>query len=82
MVTWIPISSPFLRFADHFVDEAFGFAAGINFFFFQAVQVPFEVTAVNLLIQFWTEKIPVWAIILIVLTLYLYVSASKLFLLP
>ncbi|KZT43077.1 general amino acid permease AGP2 [Sistotremastrum suecicum HHB10207 ss-3] len=74
MVTWIPISSPFLRFADHFVDEAFGFAAGINFFFFQAVQVPFEVTAVNLLIQFWTEKIPVWAIILIVLTLYLIIN--------
>ena len=36
MATYLPISSPFIRFADRFVDEAFGVAAGYNFFFFQA----------------------------------------------
>lgn len=28
MVTYLPISSPFVRFAGRYVDEAFGFAAG------------------------------------------------------
>lgn len=28
MVTYLPISSPFIRFAGRYVDEAFGFAAG------------------------------------------------------
>lgn len=36
MATYLPISSPFIRFASRFVDEAFGVAAGYNFFFFQA----------------------------------------------
>lgn len=34
MVTYLPISSPFIRFAGRYVDEAFGVAAGYNFFVF------------------------------------------------
>ena len=34
MVTYLPISSPFVRFARRYVDEAFGVAAGYNFFIF------------------------------------------------
>ncbi|KAG6880271.1 hypothetical protein C0992_001840 [Termitomyces sp. T32_za158] len=67
MVTWIPISSPFVRFADRFVDPALGFAAGYNFFALQAALVPFEVTAFNLVLQFWTDKIPLVAVIFFVL---------------
>jgi amino acid transporter len=89
MVTWIPISSPFVciessspkhasdipyifqvRFADHFVDPALGFCAGINFFVFEAALVPFEVVAFNLVLQFWTDKIPITAVIVIVLVSY------------
>lgn len=36
MATYLPISSPFIHFSGRFVDEAFGVAAGYNFFFFQA----------------------------------------------
>lgn len=36
MATFLPISSPFVRFAGRFVDPAFGVAAGYNFFLFQA----------------------------------------------
>jgi amino acid transporter len=45
MVTYLPISSPFIRFADRYVHPAFGFAAGWNFFVFEAILVPFEITA-------------------------------------
>ena len=77
MVTYLPISSPFIRFAGRYVDDAFGFAAGWNFFIFEAALVPFEVTACNVIIHFWSDIVPVGGIIAIVLTLYAY--ASQLF---
>ncbi|KAJ4497910.1 general amino acid permease AGP2 [Lentinula lateritia] len=71
MVTWIPITSPFVRFADHFVDPALGLCAGVNFFIFEAALIPFEVTAFNVVLQFWTDKIPLVAVICFLLLCYL-----------
>jgi len=70
MVTYLPISSPFIRFAGRFVDEAFGFAAGWNFFVFEAALVPFEIVACNVIIKFWSAAVPTGAIIAIVVVLY------------
>ncbi|KAG6008150.1 hypothetical protein E4U21_004907 [Claviceps maximensis] len=70
MVTYLPISSPFIRFAGRFVDDAFGFAAGWNFFILEAALVPFEVVACNFILHFWTEAIPAAAVIVIVCLLY------------
>jgi amino acid transporter len=44
MVTYLPVASPFITFAGRYVDDAFGVAAGYNFFIFEAAMVPFEVT--------------------------------------
>ncbi|EAU34668.1 conserved hypothetical protein [Aspergillus terreus NIH2624] len=74
MVTYLPISSPFIRFAARYVDDAFGVAAGWNFFVFEAALVPFEVTACNLIINYWTDKIPIVAVIVIVLVLYILLN--------
>ncbi|KAL2013958.1 hypothetical protein VTN00DRAFT_1483 [Thermoascus crustaceus] len=70
MVTYLPISSPFIRFAARFVDDAFGVAAGYNFFVFEAALVPFEVTACNMIINYWSDAVPVGGIIAIVIVLY------------
>ena len=72
MVTYLPISSPFIRFAGRFVDDAFGVAAGWNFFVFEAALVPFEIVACNVIIHFWSVAVPVGAIIAIVIVLYGY----------
>ncbi|KAK7959036.1 uncharacterized protein PG986_003890 [Apiospora aurea] len=74
MVTYLPISSPFIRFAGRWVDEAFGFAAGWNFFVFEAALVPFEITACNVIIHFWSEAVPTAAIITIVIILYALIN--------
>ncbi|KAI6080567.1 amino acid permease/ SLC12A domain-containing protein [Hypoxylon rubiginosum] len=74
MVTYLPISSPFIRFAGRYVDEALGFAAGWNFFVFEAALVPFEVTACNVIIHFWSDIVPAGAIIAIVLVLYALIN--------
>lgn len=76
MVSYLPISSPFIRFAGRYVDEAFGFAAGWNFFIFEAALVPFEIVACNLIIHFWSDIVPTGAIIAIILFLYGYVRFS------
>ncbi|CCC05041.1 hypothetical protein SMACR_07364 [Sordaria macrospora] len=70
MVTYLPISSPFIRFAGRYVDEAFGFAAGWNFFIFEAAMVPFEITACNVIIHYWSDAVPVGGIIAITLVIY------------
>lgn len=70
MVTWLPISSPFIRFAGRYVDDAFGFAAGWNFFVFEAALVPFEVTACNVIIHYWSDVVPAGVIIAIIVVLY------------
>ncbi|KAI4625335.1 uncharacterized protein J4E87_005182 [Alternaria ethzedia] len=74
MVTFLPISSPFIRFAGRFVDDAFGFAAGWNFFVFEAALVPFEIVACNVIIGFWSDVVPTGAIIAIVLVLYAVIN--------
>lgn len=76
MVTYLPISSPFIRFAGRYVDEAFGFAAGWNFFVFEAIMVPFEITACNLIIHFWSEAVPTGAIIAIIIVLYAIINVT------
>ena len=67
MVTYLPISSPFIRFAGRYADEAFGFAAGWNFFIFEAILVPFEMMAGNVVIHFWSDAVPTGAVIAIVM---------------
>ncbi|KAF9265592.1 general amino acid permease AGP2 [Marasmius fiardii PR-910] len=74
MVTWMPISAPFVRFADRFVDPALGFCTGINFFVFEAILIPFEITAFNIILHFWTDKIPLIAVIFFMLVSYSVLS--------
>ena len=70
MVTYLPISSPFIRFAGRYVDEAFGVAAGYNFFVFEAALVPFEIVACTVIINYWSSAVPPGGIIAIVIFLY------------
>ncbi|MCJ1395500.1 hypothetical protein MMC18_008386, partial [Xylographa bjoerkii] len=74
MVTYLPISSPFIRFTGRYVDEAFGVAAGYNLFIFEAALVPFEVVACNIIIQYWSNVVPVGSIIAMVLVLYAIIN--------
>ena len=62
MTTAFPVSGGFVRVAGKWVDEAFGFMAGWNFFFYEALLIPFEITALNLVLSFWRDDIPVAAV--------------------
>lgn len=70
MVVYMPVSSSFLRMAGKWVDESFGFMAGWNFFLYEAFLIPFEISALNLVITFWTDKVPIAAICVGCIVLY------------
>ncbi|KAL2070280.1 hypothetical protein VTL71DRAFT_13306 [Oculimacula yallundae] len=62
MATYMPVGASFIRHAGHWVDDAFGFMAGWNFFFYEAILIPFEIVALNLVLTFWRDDIPVAAV--------------------
>ncbi|KAH9909914.1 putative general amino acid permease [Xylariomycetidae sp. FL2044] len=69
MVTWAPVPSPFIRFGE-WVDGALSFAMAWNFFLNMAFLVPFEIVALQIMFTFWTDKLPVEAVVCVVIVLY------------
>ncbi|KAL4923687.1 amino acid permease/ SLC12A domain-containing protein [Aspergillus undulatus] len=70
MTIYMPLSGSFIRLAGKWVDEAFGFMAGWNFYFYEALLVPFEITALNLVLSFWRDDIPIAAVSVACIVLY------------
>jgi yeast amino acid transporter len=70
MATRHPVSGGFIRMAGKWVDDAFGFMAGWNFFFYEALLIPFEITALNLVLTYWRDDIPVAAVCAACIVLY------------
>lgn len=70
MASYMPVSGGFIRMAGHWVDDALGFMAGWNFFFYEALLIPFEITALNVVLKFWRDDIPVAAVCAAVIALY------------
>lgn len=55
MVTYLPITSPFVRMAGRCCDLALEVATAWNFWFLCSAQIPFEVITVNSIIHFWRD---------------------------
>ena len=70
MVVAFPVSGGFIRLAGHFVDDAWGFMAGWNFFLYEAISIPFEITAICTVLGFWVENLPDAAVIATAIILY------------
>ncbi|KAK9769595.1 hypothetical protein SCAR479_13714 [Seiridium cardinale] len=70
MTVYMPVSGSFVRMAGKWVDEAFGFMAGWNFFLYEACLIPFEISALNLVLTFWRDDIPAAAVCAACIVLY------------
>lgn len=77
MAVLMPISGSFVRMAGHWVDEAFGFVAGWNFFLYEAILIPFEISALNLVLTFWRDDIPVAAVCAACVVSYAFVPLTS-----
>ncbi|EXJ80705.1 AAT family amino acid transporter [Capronia epimyces CBS 606.96] len=67
MAAFVPVAGSFCTFAGRFVDDALGFALTWNYWFNDAVSTASDIIALQLLLQFWTDNFPGWAISLIFL---------------
>ncbi|KAJ4052068.1 hypothetical protein NW756_001503 [Fusarium oxysporum] len=56
MSTYMPVAGGFIRLAGNWVDDALGFMAGWNFFLYEALLIPFEITALTSVIAFWDSN--------------------------
>ncbi|EAU31786.1 conserved hypothetical protein [Aspergillus terreus NIH2624] len=70
MATYMPVSGGFIRLASKWVDDAVGFMVGWNFFIYEALLIPFEITAVTLVLSFWRDDIPPEAVCVACIVLY------------
>jgi amino acid transporter len=72
MAVFMPVSGSFVRMGSKWVDEAFGFMLGWNFFLYEAVLIPWEISALNLVLTFWRDDIPIAAVCAGCIVLYGY----------
>ena len=72
MIVLHPVSGGFIRIAGKWVDDALGFMVGWNFFLYEALMVPFEITAINLILSYWRDDIPVAAVCAACIVLFAY----------
>ncbi|KAI1082441.1 amino acid permease/ SLC12A domain-containing protein [Whalleya microplaca] len=74
MTIYMPVSGSFIRLAGKWVDEALGFMAGWNFFLYEACLIPFEISAINLVLGFWSDNVPPAAICVACIVLYAIIN--------
>ncbi|RUS27956.1 amino acid permease/ SLC12A domain-containing protein [Jimgerdemannia flammicorona] len=62
MTTFLPVSGSFNHYAARFVDPAFGFALGWNYWFSWSCAIATELSAASLIIGYWNSSVlPSWA---------------------
>lgn len=62
MATQLPLVGSFEAYANRFIDPAFGFAVGWNYWFSWAITVAAEFVAAGLIVKYWLPDMPVTAV--------------------
>lgn len=60
MATYLPTSGSFTDYGARFVDPAFGFALGWNYWINGAITIAVDLTTAGLITQFWFPQVPSW----------------------
>ncbi|KAK8012814.1 amino acid transporter [Apiospora marii] len=71
LTTLYPSGGAFTKLADRFVDKAFGVAVGWNYFIIWVAVLSNEYNAITSVLEFWSDRIPVWGWFLILWFLFL-----------
>jgi lysine-specific permease len=79
MATFMPVSGSFSTYGSRFVDPAFGFALGWNYWFNWAVTLAVEIVASAIIMKFWFPDVPsiVWSILFLGLIFLLNALSVK-----
>lgn len=58
MATYLPVTGSFATYARRFVDPAFGFAMGWNYWFNWAITLAVDISTVAIVLKFWFPHVP------------------------
>ncbi|KAL7626063.1 Basic amino-acid permease [Parahypoxylon ruwenzoriense] len=75
MAAFVPVAGSFCSFSARYVDDAWGFALTWNYWFNDAVSTAADLVALQLLLQYWTDTFPWYALGLIVWFLLVLANA-------
>lgn len=75
MATYLPVTGSFATYARRFVDPAFGFAMGWNYWFNWAITLAVDISTVALVLRFWFPHVPAWVFSLSALLLIFLINA-------
>lgn len=64
---------PFVHSSYH-AENSHRFTVGWNFFLYEAILIPFEISALNVVITYWSDKIPLAAICAACIVLYAIIN--------
>ncbi|KAI5358878.1 putative amino acid permease/ SLC12A domain-containing protein [Septoria linicola] len=71
MTVLYPVEGGFVRLAEHFVGPDFAFGVGYNYFLYELVLIPFEITALNTVLGYWfTDYRYPWIVVSLVIFSY------------
>ncbi|PYI02211.1 hypothetical protein BO78DRAFT_390474 [Aspergillus sclerotiicarbonarius CBS 121057] len=79
MTIFMPVSAAFIQHASVWVDSAWGFMIGWNFCVFEGLLIPFEITALDMILSFWRDDIPAAAVISACIVLYARARITNVF---
>ncbi|CUM68250.1 uncharacterized protein PRCAT00005971001 [Priceomyces carsonii] len=74
MVSYMPITSPFVRLAGRCCDRALEVMTAWNFWFLCCAQIPFEITALNTILHFWRDDFTPAIPLVIQTVLYFFIN--------
>lgn len=79
MAAYMPSSGSFSTYASKFVDPAFGFAMGWNYWYNWAITIAAEISAVNLIMKYWfpNSSSILWTVLFIVVVLTFNILSVK-----
>ncbi|KAI8086759.1 amino acid permease/ SLC12A domain-containing protein [Halteromyces radiatus] len=81
MATFLPVSGSFNHYATRFVDPAFGFALGWNYWFSWSVTIATELSAAATIINWWKPVMPdaAWSVIFLVIIIAINLVGVRLY---
>ncbi len=74
MATFMPVSGSFATYATKFIDPAFGFALGWNYWFNWAITLAVDLSTISLVVKYWFPSWTSWKISLTFMVVLLVIN--------
>lgn len=77
LATYMPVSGSFSTYATRFIDPAFGFALGWNYWFNWAITLAVEINTAAIIMQYWLPDVPSWIFSVFFLAILFGINATS-----